>query len=73
MIALLSCRKLKRALAEQRFRQEGFAEQVGISDRHVRNLCKKDTDVSVSRLFSMSQVLNIPMQELLVFKNEDNE
>lgn len=71
MIALLSHEKLKKTLVERKIRQEPFAEMVGISERHVRNLCSRDTDVSVSLLYKISERLNIPMRELLVVKDEN--
>lgn len=69
MIAMLNHKKLRRELAVQEIKQEPFAEQVGITDRHVRNLCKKDVDVKVSVLYNVSSTLKIPMSELLVLRD----
>ena len=66
-IALLNHRRVRSALATQNLKQESFAELVGISDRHVRNLCNRDTNVNVALFYRICTVLEIPMMEMLVF------
>lgn len=73
MTALLSHQKIRSMIAEHNLRQEPFAESIGISDRHVRNLCKRDTDVAVSLLYRISAAYHVPMLELLVIKTDDEE
>lgn len=70
---LLDHRRFRSALAEQEFKQESFAEMVGITDRHVRNLCSKDMDVAVSLCYRISTALQIPMPELLVCTEAEKE
>ena len=66
-MALLDHRRVRSALAVQNLKQESFAELVGISDRHVRNLCNRDTNVNVALFYRICTVLEIPMMEMLVF------
>ncbi len=68
--ALLDHRKFRSALAQQGFKQEVFAEMVGITDRHVRNLCCKDIDIACSLLYRICTILQIPMLELLICVEE---
>lgn len=56
---------LRNKMLEQNLKQEPLAEMVGISPRHVRNLCYKDTDISVSLCYRLSKALDMPMEELL--------
>lgn len=69
--ALLDHKKLIKAMEMTDFTQEEFAEEIGITDRHVRNLREKDTDISVSLLYRMSQVFHIPMESLLILREEE--
>lgn len=64
-IAKLSHIKLRNKIAEQNWTQTALAEKLDISDRHIRNLCNKDTDISVSLCFKMSRAFEISMEELL--------
>lgn len=73
MRALLNHRRVKSALAELGMGQELFAEEVGITDRHVRNLCKKDMDVTISVCHRISIVLDIPINELLILQSRTDE
>jgi len=68
--ALLDHEKLIKAMEMKELTQEEFAEEAGITDRHVRNLREKDTDVSVSLLYRISQVFQIPMEHLLILREE---
>ena len=67
--ALLDHEKFMKAMAG--FTQEEFAEEIGITDRHVRNLKEKDTNISVSLLYRISQVFHIPMESLLIVREVD--
>ena len=73
IFALLDHEKLEREMEARNLRQEAFAEQIGITDRHIRNLKEKDTDVGVSLLYNISRALGTSMEELLVLREEDGE
>lgn len=67
------CHKtLKSKIAEQNWTQDRLAEKLNISDRQIRNLCKRDTDVKVSLCYKMSRTFGVSMEELLVV-GENNE
>lgn len=72
MRALLDHRKIQRIIADRNLKQEEFAEKVGISDRHVRNLCKKDVDVAVSLLYKVSTEFQIPPEALLTLQDDND-
>ena len=67
----LSHTKVRAKMLEQNFKQEPFAEILGISVRHVRSICYKDTDVAVSLCYRLSQALQTPMESLLVIREEE--
>ena len=46
--------------------QEKVAEEMDISVRHVRNLCKRDTDPAVSVCAAASVLFNVPIEALLI-------
>ena len=71
-MAFLDHKKLIRAMEVKNLTQKEFAEEIGITDRHVRNLRDKDTDVSVSLLYRMSQVFQVPMEDLLTLRDEED-
>ena len=64
----LSHVKLKSKIAEQNWTQFALAERLDISDRQVRNLCKKDTDTKLSLCYKMSKAFETTMEELLVIR-----
>ena len=65
------CHKtLKSKIAEQNWTQFALAEELDISDRQIRNLCKKDTDVKTSLCYSLSKAFGTTMEELLVIQEE---
>lgn len=70
MSTLLDHNKLCKAMKEQALKQEPLAEQLEISVRHLRNLCSKDIDVSSSLLYRISEVLQVPMDQLLIQREE---
>lgn len=70
MAALLDHEKLRKEMKAQDLKQEPLAERLDISDRHLRTLCAKDTNVSSSLLYSLSTELQIPMDELLTIQEE---
>ena len=51
---------------------EAFAEQLGITDRHLRNLITKDTNSSCSVVYRISKVLEIPMEVLVAPRTDEN-
>ena len=73
MISKLSYRKLRNEMVEKNLKQESFAEMIGISDRHVRNLCNRDMNISVSLCYRLSVVLKTSMESLLVIYEEEDE
>ena len=64
----LSHKILRRKMMEKDWKQEPLAVALGISDRHVRNLCYKDTDVSISLCYKLSRIFDTTMEELLEIK-----
>ena len=68
--ALLDHEKLITAMEIKKLTQEELAEEIGITDRHLRNLRERDTDVSVSVLYRISQAFQMPMEELLILREE---
>jgi len=70
MPALLDHKKLCREMREQALKQEGLAELLGISDRHLRNLRRRDTNVSTALLYNLSRALQVPMDELVVLRED---
>jgi len=67
-VVKLSHRTLKRKIAEQNWTQDALAEKLEISDRHIRNLCRKDTDTKLSLCYRMSKVFDMTMEELLIVR-----
>ena len=59
-------KKLRTKIAEQNWTQERLAYRLGISDRQIRNLCRKDTDTKLSLCYKMSKLFGTSMEELLV-------
>lgn len=73
IMALLDHKKLIRAMEAKKMTQEDLAEELGITDRHLRNLRERDTDISVSLCYRLSQMFQIPMESLLVIREEGGE
>ena len=69
-VALLDHERFEKEMEVKHLTQEELAEQVGISDRHVRNLKEKDTDVAASLLYNISRALDTPMEELLILHED---
>lgn len=72
MSTFLDHEKLRREIKDHALKQEPLAEQLNISVRHLRNLCSKDINVSSELLYRLSEVLQIPMDDLLTMR-EDQE
>lgn len=70
-MVLLDHEKLARAMETSNLTQEELAERLGISDRHLRNLKERDTDVSTSVLYRMSQTFQMSMESLLTLGERD--
>ncbi len=68
--AFLDHKKLEQEMEEKNLKQEPFAEQLGISDRHLRNLCSRNTAVSSTLLYNISRALDKPMEEFLVVEED---
>ena len=71
--AHLNHKKFKQEMEMRQLKQEKFAEQLGITDRHLRNLKKRDTDVASSVLYNISQAFHKPMEEFLPVGAEASE
>ena len=67
----LSHKTLKSKIAEQNWTQFTLAEKLEISDRQIRNLCKKDTDTKLSLCYKMSRAFGTTMEELLVIREAE--
>ena len=63
-------KKMRSKIAEQHWTQFALAETLDISDRQIRNLCKKDTDVKTSLCYRLSKAFGTSMEELLVIQEE---
>ena len=70
--ALLDHKKLKKGIELNGLRQEEFAEALGISDRHIRNLLTKDINVSAALLYKISVQFGVSMESLLVLREEES-
>ena len=70
MSALLDHKKLRKEMKEKDLKQEEFAEKLDISDRHLRNLRSKDTNVSTNKKKKLSEELQVPMDDLLTAGEE---
>ena len=66
--ALLDHEKLTMAMEESDLTQEELAEEFGITDRHLRYLKEKDTDVSTSVLYRLRQTFQTSIESLLTFQ-----
>lgn len=73
IMALLDHKKLIQVMEAKKMTQEDLAEELGITDRHLRNLRERDTDISVSLCYRLSQMFQIPMESLLVIREEGDE
>jgi len=71
MITLLDHEKLREEMRKQSLKQEPLAEDLGISDRHLRNLRARDTNVSASLLYALSQALGVPKDELVTVREDE--
>jgi len=71
MLALLDHKKLREEMRKQSLKQEPLAERLGISDRHLRNLRAKDTNVSMSLLYALSLALGVPTDELVTVREDE--
>ena len=72
MSTFLNHEKLRREIKDHFLKQEPLAEQLNIIVRHLRNLCSKDINVSSDLLYRLSEVLQIPIDDLLTMR-EDQE
>ena len=59
----LNHKSFKREMVQRQWTQMEMAEKLDISDRYVRKLCGKDTDV----------ILQSPMENCLIITDEENE
>lgn len=72
MPIFLDHEKFSRVIKEKDLKQEPLTERLDISDRHLRNLCSKNINVSSSLLLKISEALQVPMKDLLTVQ-EDQE
>ena len=61
----LSHAKVRKKMLELNWKQEALAEALGITERHVRNLCYKDTNCSIELGYKISRLFGTTMEELL--------
>ena len=71
-MARLSHTILRKKMLENEWKQEPLAEELGISDRHVRNLCYKDVDAQISLCYRLSRVFGTSIEELLEIREEQD-
>ena len=71
MNAKLCHNKVRRAMLDKEIKQEALAEDLGISVRHVRNICYRDMDVGVSLCYNLSTIFGVTMESLLVVEEEN--
>lgn len=69
--AFLNHEILKREMKARKLTEEAFAEKLGITDRHLRNLITKDTNSSCSLVYRISKELEIPMEVLVAPKSAE--
>ena len=67
----LSHKTLRSKIAEQNWTQFALAEKLNISDRQIRNLCKRDTDTKLSLCYRMSRAFGTTMKDMLVIQEEE--
>lgn len=66
----LNREKLKEIREKNNLTQEQLAELIEISDRHLRNLESATINPSATVLCRLSQVLDVPMDELMTVHGE---
>lgn len=69
----LNHKSFKREMVQRQWTQMEMAEKLDISDRYVRKLCGKDTDVKASLLYKISVILQSPMENCLIITDEEDE
>ena len=67
----LSHKTVRSKIAEQNWTQFALAEKLNISDRQIRNLCKRDTDTKLSLCYRMSRAFGTTMEDMLVIQEEE--
>ena len=65
-ILLLSAAAVRSRICTSGKGQEEIAERCLCSDRQVRNWASKDTDISVSRLYALADILGCKPEDLLI-------
>ncbi len=70
--ALLNHLKFGRELAKLEITQEEFAEEIGISDRYVRELLASDKNVSISLAYNISCQFGSSIEDLLVIREDED-
>lgn len=63
---LLSSQKLRSLICSRNITHEQLAENIGCSDRQIRNWISKDTDIHVSSLYMLASELEVNMNDLLI-------
>jgi len=71
MPALLNHKILLEEMRKKSLKQEPLAERLGISDRHLRNLRSRDTNISSSLLYDISLELQMSMDDLMIALEEE--
>lgn len=65
-VALFSHKKFSEELQKSKRTQEEFAEDVGVSDRYIRELKKRDKNISVSLAANISRQFGVSIEDLLI-------
>ena len=67
----LSHKTIRSKIAERNWTQEAVAEALDISDRHIRNLCNRDTNAYITLCYNLSKLFGTTLEELLVIEEEE--
>ena len=67
MIALLSHEQFLEKQALSGMTQEQLAEELGVTDRYIRMMCKKDKNVSLTLYANICNVFSLNFGDMIVF------
>lgn len=71
--ALLDHKKFAEELKKLGKTQEEFAEDMGISDRYVRELKRINKNITISLAYNLSVKFQIPIEALLIVVDDKEE
>lgn len=67
---LLNHKKFAEIIEESGLTQEAFAEEIGITDRYLRNLKTKNKNISVSLAYNISIESGYSIESLITIESE---